>query len=367
MDLISHNWTQWVRSEFSFRFNGRVPFKPLTKSRDFAPEVGDGSKWAKFGGGGRLRTRFQFQRWIRTGRWVGDCRNFFGVGGMVACPPPQIRPWSGDVSKRTKNRGFVVRCNMGARETSCFLFLGTTQTSEILIFPPPTFPELRTALVFAFLSPPRRLLTSRLPPFYFWTKILLLPFGSPSKSKWVHKENGASRSGSCTLWVACSKVSPETGHFFAILVDDSHCLVPSNGTGLLNPCKLSFDRGVLEGSHPAPSKNFQQIKPCKRCDFLARQILARGKFLARKWFSLLQLWSCANTSLLPPTNQSSQMGLLVSVTCCGTWWAGGCVCGYSKQHTRIACYEGNTKSLFRHVQHLAAIRLCACPPKHCCL
>ncbi len=30
-------------------------------------------------------------------------------------------------------------------------------------------------------------------------------------------------------------------------------------------------------------------------------------------------------------------------------------------------YEGNMKSLFRHVQHLAAIKLCACPPKHCSL
>ncbi len=30
-------------------------------------------------------------------------------------------------------------------------------------------------------------------------------------------------------------------------------------------------------------------------------------------------------------------------------------------------YEGNTKSLFRHVQHFAAIRFCACLPRHCSL
>ncbi len=36
-------------------------------------------------------------------------------------------------------------------------------------------------------------------------------------------------------------------------------------------------------------------------------------------------------------------------------------------YLRVCVYEGNTKSLFRHVQHLAAIRHCASPPKHCSL
>ncbi len=41
--------------------------------------------------------------------------------------------------------------------------------------------------------------------------------------------------------------------------------------------------------------------------------------------------------------------------------------GGSGGRVLVGGYEGNTKSLFRHVQHLAAIRLCACPPKHCSL